>query len=417
MNIGALGIAGALLVVAAGQAAAQVDTTVRKAPVLQHVSPALLHEITRYAPDTARRGPQLPARILIRRPVWVKDSLVAARFAGPATAPQQTPALQLRYRPVVPLKAVALTPAADSALQRQASPDWRLRSLAISRLGRLQPQAVHPRVVAALITQLDSIGVNRVNRLPALPSSATAGDREDYGEYVLTLSRAVVRLHDPRAVRAVATASLGTSQEAQRFVAAQGTASLPILDTTFALNGDASDAVIATWAYMLAASPSTLGAADSVFVYGRILLSRYAHPIPFLYAVRIAQLFELEPFVDTLSRDSSGAIAGAARLAARDLERSAAGAHAAAWATRLRLYAGHVCAGTLDARRAACADLLASANQAAAAIRTPAGRPRLAALLGRVAGDAAALLQTQGITRTDQQMLLRLAHGVGTAAP
>jgi hypothetical protein len=417
MSLRALGLVASLLALATGRAAAQVDSTLRRATILRQASPALVRELTRYAApvDTPPRA-RPPLRVLIARPAWAKDSLLAARWVRREEAPQQpAPALRLAFRQVRAINPVAMTPAADSALRGQASPDWRMRAAEVTRINRLPARQIHPQVAAALITQLDSVGVNRMNRLSALPAEAQAGDREDYGEYVLTLSRAVLRLNDVRAVRAVAMAGLGTSRESQRFVAAQGAASLPILDTAFALSADASGAVVTTWAYMLAASPAKLGSADSVFVYGRIQVARWSHTIPFLYAARIAQLFELKPIVDSLTRDSSAAVAGAAQLASRDLAQKAAAAPASAWATRLRLYAGFVCAGTLDTPRAACPDLLAAANAVADAVRTPAGRPRLAALLLRVAADAGQLATAQGITAADQRMLQLIAQGVGGA--
>lgn len=399
-------------------AAGQTDTTIRKAPATRTLSPAALQAVTRYAADPTTAPAQTP-RILIRRPVWVKDSLLVSRWAQRDAAPQATTP-RLAYRPVRPLTVVALTPAADTSLRMQASPDWRLRAREIVRISRQPPLQVHPSVAAALITQLDSVGVMRMNGIALLPTTATDADREDYGEYVTALNRTVLRLvtphpHDTQAVRAIALAGLQTSQDAQRFVAAQGATSLPILDTAFALSGDVSGAVVTTWAHMLAASPSTLSAEDSVFVYGRILHARWSHPVPFLYATRIAQLFELRPIVDSLTRDPSSATAGAAKLAERDLSERATAARRADWLTRLRLYIGYVCAGTLDARRQACTDMVAAGQEASRAGSVPTGQPRMAAALRRVAAATDQMVQARGLTIFDQRMVQSLLRRIETS--
>jgi hypothetical protein len=411
-----------LLCLAPAALAAQVDSSVLRAPAIKRLAPHVRREITRYAPaatDSVVSATARPARVLIERPMWVHDSLLVSRWADTGSrattrATAISPATRLRYRPTADAAAVARPAQVDTTLKREASKDWRIRRAELDRLDTVKKrQVVHPAVTAALITQLDSVGVRRLNGDSLLPARANTTDREEYDEYVIALSRTVVRMKDVRAVRAITLSGLANSRAAQQFVADQGATSLPLLDSAFALDPEGSGAVVSTWARSLAGTPSRLTAAESVFVYGRILQARFAKPIAFLSAVRIAGLSELLPIVDSLAHDPSPAIAGAAKLATMDLARPPPARpplDAGGWATRLRLYVGYLCAGTLDPTRQDCEELVAGTSGAVDAVARTAGRAPLEAALQRVTAAAGRMVAAQGATEQEKGIIENAAR-------
>jgi hypothetical protein len=391
----------------------------RNRAVTGAVTDARVAEMTRYAPPPDTVAAAQPARILVTRPVWVRDSLLVSRWVdtAPASAPSPTRdagAARLDYRRVAATAQTVQVAAADTAARAQRSTDFRVRHAAIDQLvDRPQVVRASPELRAVLITQLDSIGVRRLNGAALLPASANEEDREEFGEYVIALTRAVVRLENPTATRAVVLSGLGTSREVQRFVARQGAASLPILDTAFALDSEGSGAVVTTWAYTLAESPSRLSTTDSVFVYSRILQARHARPISFLTATRIAKLFELLPLVDSLAGSRSPATSGAAKLARRDLMSARDSASDDEWGRRLRLYTSYVCAGTIDDRRQDCVAMLAAASAADQAKGS--GRRPVQAELDRLLAAARAGVQRGGVAPGEAAIIEGTAAGFAAA--
>jgi hypothetical protein len=121
--------------------------------------------------------------------------------------------------------------------------------------------------------------------------------------------------------------------------------------------------VVTTWGYSLSAKPSNLGFEDSVYIYARIVMSAQEYPVPFTYAVRHAQLFDLLPELDTLATvlgDSMPVAAAAARAASRALAPTLASATPGDWLGRLRLRTGVQCIDETRLSNEICRALLES---------------------------------------------------------
>ena len=302
----------------------------------------------------------------IRRPSWTGERVLARKVVRPG----ERQSVPLAVRRLPPRAGRAPTAAEDTTIVAQRSADFRVRSDALARIAVVRggPSRVHPTVAVNLINELDSVGVMRIT--PPTGAVGTDQDPEDeeYSEYVVSLARSVVRLDDASAVRAVAFGGLGTSREAQRFVARQGTAGLGALDTVFASSEALAPSVVTTWAYALADESKRLDYADSVHLYTRIVMAGQHHPISFAHAVRIAKLYDLAPELDSVAArvaDSSPAAAATARVAARAVAAQAAGASTADWLVRLRLRAGLLCLDDSRLGPDRCGRVIGALNEAA----------------------------------------------------
>lgn len=302
------------------------------------------------AADTQRQR----GTMVLRRPAWSSQSVLHQRMIRQRpTDPPPRIAIAARRLPSPP--GPPPSPAEDSTLRRQRAADFRVRAEALSRIEAVPTARIHPTIAANLISELDSVGAARLSAPPAVSADLPA-ELEGYAEYVISLGRAVGKLEaerhaagllvDPRAVRALALGGL-VSRENQRLVAAQGREGLGALDTAFAASDAAAPAVVSTWGYALAERPSRLAFEDSVYVYARIVLSAQYYPVPFTYAARHANLFDLLPELDSIASramtDSALALAAAARVASRALAPALASASAADWLARLRLRTGVLC--------------------------------------------------------------------------
>jgi hypothetical protein len=342
----------------------QVDTTAIR--FHRPVSRVVL-ETAWAAADTHRS--QGTATVL-RRPAWTGQAVLYQRILRQrATDPAPRVAIAARriQRPAGPPP----TPTEDSTLSRQRATDFRLRAEAVSRVEAIPAARLHPSIAANLISELDSVGAARLGAPPAAPADAPA-EQEAYPEYIISLARAVVRLKDPRSVRALTFGGLVTSREVQRFVAAQGREGLGALDTAFSVSDATAPAVVSTWGYSLAETPSRLAFEDSVYVYARIVLSAQYYPVAFAYAARHAKLFDLMPELDSIATraqaDSALALASAARVAGRALAQwMDSAATAADWVARLRLRTGVLCMDESRLGADSCRGLLDATSAAAGA--------------------------------------------------
>jgi hypothetical protein len=316
----------------------QVDTTAVR--FRRPVSRMVL-ETAWAAADTGRRS----ASMVVRRPAWSSQAVLYQRLLRQLPT-DPLPRIAVAARRLVPAAAVRpLTPTEDSALGRQLAADFRVRAEAVARIQAIPALRLHPTIATNLINELDSLSATRL-ATPPVAGPDSVDEQEAYPEYVISLSRAVARLKDPRSVRALALGGLVTSREIQRFVAAQGPQALGPLDTAFAASDATAPAVVTTWGYTLAAKPSKLRFEDSVYVYARIVLSAQYYPVSFAHAARQAKLFELMPELDSIvarAADSQPVVAAVARLASRRLASVRDSASAADWLARLRLRTGVVC--------------------------------------------------------------------------
>lgn len=151
----------------------------------------------------------------------------------------------------------------DSLMMRLDSPDWRERSIAAGVLGRLPASQRPPGFADKVIALLEYEALN--------PDEAAIAGGEGYGEYIAELARVVLGLDDPRALRGIAIAGIGTSRAAKDFVASHGAASLPYLDEAWDLDRYKQGYVALTWAGMLARFPDRLDHADRIQVLARLI--------------------------------------------------------------------------------------------------------------------------------------------------
>lgn len=314
------------------------------------------------AGDTGQRA----ATVVIRRPAWSSQGVLHQRLLRQRRT-DPIPRIAVAARRIIPAVAVRpLTPSEDSTLGRQLAADYRVRAEAVARIEATPAARVHPSIATNLINELDSLAATRLAAAPAaIPD--TADEQESYPEYVISLSRAVARLKDPRSVRALALGGLVTSREIQRFVADQGPQALGPLDTAFAGSDATAPAVVTTWGYALASSASRLRFEDSVYVYARIVLSSQYYPISFAYAARQANLFELLPELDSIvaqAADSHPVVAAVARSASRKLVPVRDSAGPADWLARLRLRTGVVCMDESRLGSEVCRALLGATTRA-----------------------------------------------------
>jgi hypothetical protein len=366
----ALGVAGLLLpaiAVCQADSVLQADTTAVR---FQRPVSRIVLETAWAAADTQQRQ---PAAMVLRRPAWSSQAVLYQRMIRqrPTDPPPRIAIAAHRIpRPAAPPP----TPAEDSTLRRQRAADFRVRAEAVSRIEAMPVARLHPSIAANLISELDSVGAGRVAAPPASSADSPA-ELEEYPEYVISLARAVVRLKDPRSVRALTFGGLATSREVQRFVAAQGREGLGALDTAFAASDATAPAVVSTWGYALAETPSRLAFEDSVYVYARIVLSAQYYPVAFAYAARHANLFDLMPELDSIAAraaaDSALALAAAARVASRALAPaldSVGSAIAADWLARLRLRTGVLCMDEARLGAESCRAMLDATGSAARSI-------------------------------------------------
>ena len=281
------------------------------------------------------------ARVL-GRPAWTNQAVLYQRMIRQGTK-DPLPRIAVAARKVARLAAQPATLVEESTLVRQVAADFRVRAEALASIQAIPVSKLHPAIVSNLIDELDSVGAARLAAAPGASAEA-AEDQEAYPEYVISLSRAVVRLKDPRSVRALTLGGLVTSRDVQRFVAAQGPAALGALDTAFAASDASAPAVVRTWGYTLASG--RLSFVDSVYVYARIVMSAQLYPVSFAYAARHAKLFELIPELESIAAraaDSQPVAAAVARATSRQLTPVRESASAADWLARLRLRTGVAC--------------------------------------------------------------------------
>ena len=126
------------------------------------------------------------------------------------------------------------------------SPDWTIRSGALSGLDALPTDSVPDAVRVKLFSLLEREGLR--------PDEGESG--EGYGEYVIHLVETVLRYKDARSLRGMALLGSQTSREAEEFVASYGSAALPALDEAWRVGGEARQTAVETYGYMLAAPRS-----------------------------------------------------------------------------------------------------------------------------------------------------------------
>ena len=186
--------------------------------------------------------------------------------------------------------------------------------------------------------------------------SQGAGGRAGPG-YLERLVALVVKLDDPRALRALCLIGIQADRSAQVFVAAHASQSLPLLDEAAALP-TAQVAVAETFALMLRSPASSLSAEQSQGLRRKIFLLASTHPVAFLGAVAAGQLIDLQPLVNTINVGTRDSIV---REKAREVTAALAPLPAkfssAAALTRTQQWLAATCEGTAGTKHDACASV------------------------------------------------------------
>lgn len=284
---------------------------------------------------------------------------------------------------------------ADSLAGILASPDIHARALAVARLEALPLAELTPGARSALVSLLDAEATHTV---APDPNQLTDED-ETYDEYIIGLTRVVLELHDPAAIRGLTLVGIQTSDDVQRYVASSGARSLPALDEAWQANPDARPTIVTTWAYMLGVgAPDALGAQDRQRVLASIFAATDSLPIAVAAAARIASLTTLEPVLADLAASAASDVVRSRAAKAVEIlgpVRGATPAPQLLGATAELVDAFCARAGLANAARvhpnrpAACGKIGADMNKAAAALRV--SRPDVAkAALGDASATAAA---------------------------
>lgn len=198
--------------------------------------------------------------------------------------------------------ALAQDAPADSLAQQLTTTDIHQRALAVARLNALPLDSLTPRARAALVALLDAEATKR----EPLDSEQLTEEDETYDEYIIDLTDAVLKLHDPASLRGLTLLGIQTGQDVQRWIASQGASSLPALDEAWRAEPAARPTIVTTWAFELALTgPNALGSHDRQTVLGSILAATGDHPIAVASAARIASLVALAPALSDLAAGAS----------------------------------------------------------------------------------------------------------------
>lgn len=279
--------------------------------------------------------------------------------------------------------AVAATPAAaqdfDTLSTQLKSPDWGVRYGAVIELDKLPVSSLPDGIRTQLIGLLQSEAL-------APDKGPPPGEGEEYGEYVIDLSLLVVKLDDPRAIRAVALLGIQMSLDAQEFLAKQGPAALPALDESWEGSETSRTSIMNTWGFLVTAAPGNgMTKTDVAGILRRMLAGADSAQVGFsAAAVDDAALVEAVPIMQHfLKADSTDQVE---RVWIHQLEATRDSMPPGQLAARLRLWTTGICQGATGARLGACEsvdNLLEDAEKQIAANRRNPARQALAALAKR----------------------------------
>lgn len=187
-----------------------------------------------------------------------------------------------------PLPAMAQSP--DSLVQLLASPNWQDRSFALHRLPYLpdsaRPSSYRPTLIALF------------NQEAVTPDPAADTTGEGYGEYQIQLVDAALALHDPATLRGLAYLGVQVDEASQRFLAEQGSTSLPYLDEAWAADSDAHSGIMDTWALLVGQYKNRITTQERIRVLHDILVAASSEPIDFIAVALDAPLPVVGPVLE-----------------------------------------------------------------------------------------------------------------------
>ncbi|GJG85373.1 hypothetical protein tb265_05540 [Gemmatimonadetes bacterium T265] len=281
----------------------------------------------------------------------------------------------------------ALSPAAlDSVRAGLAAADWNDRHAALARINGAYATALPPSLVAPVLALLDR---------EAATSHADAD--EEFGEYLVDLLVAAANTRDVRATPGIIRlGGLGVGSGIAAFVASQGRAVMPTLDSLVRASDDHASDVVETYALMYARYGARLTRADSAHAL-RHLLAATRHP---WYSVRMqvamvaarGGIVELLPAVDQMARADSERVDGAyvvrraAAEAVLDLQPARAALPTGVLLDQLRHLTDAACEGAGDRLSGRCVALNAYLSTALRGLseRNPAAAANVLALFRTV---------------------------------
>ncbi len=270
----------------------------------------------------------------------------------------------------------------DSLVGVLGSPSVSARAQAVARLNLVPIQSLSSAARQALVQLLEREATGQVRY-----DQTTGKDDETYSEYVIDLTRGVLRLQDASAVRGIAFLGIETSRAAQEFIATRGSAAIPVLNEVWISKERARPAIITTWGYTLASTTNGLAPEDRAALLGRIMQAVPAYPIPTARAARTASLITLLiPLRQIADTATDPAVKNRLAAAASELEPRMAAASATDVLAQLAEVIAGICQGASGARQGTCSSiqsLVTDARQHIAAGRTNAAHSVLGALRQR----------------------------------
>ena len=196
----------------------------------------------------------------------------------------------------------AQQPVADSLAAILSTSDVHLRAEVVGRLNALPIDELTPTARAALIALLDA----EANGSVAADPRPLVAEDETYDEYIIDLTDAVLKLHDPASLRALTLLGIQTGQDAQQWVASFGASSLPALAEAWTAKPEARPTIVNTWAFELALTgANALPVKDRQRVLGDLMAATDEFPIAVAAAARIASLSVLAPTLATVAESTS----------------------------------------------------------------------------------------------------------------
>lgn len=207
----------------------------------------------------------------------------------------------------------------DSLVKLLDASNWQTRSAAVAQLNQLPESKLPSRYADKVIPLLEREATN--------PDPDASGPGEGYGQYEIKLMRGVLRLQDPRSLRALALNGIEMSREAKEFVASFGSRALPHLRDSWDLTEANRYAVVQTWGLMLSRHRDRLTDRDAARVLANLLDAAPDEPLAVARVANQIPLTTVLPFLteyadtvqNSLARRRASEVASRLRDRRRDM--------------------------------------------------------------------------------------------------
>ncbi len=305
---------------------------------------------------------------------------------------------------------VARSQNVDSLIASLSSTQVSVRAMSLGALSDLPLTALTPGARSAIIRLLD---LEASGSAPATDTVAAGSPNELYGEYIISLTSLAAKFNDPRALRGLAMIGLVTSLAVEDFVASQGAAAIPILDTAFTTSDDVRSSVVSTWGRMLLITPP-LDSAPRMAALLRIARNAVPYPSAVAAAASETRSVSLLPALFAAYAADTDALSRARLTPALSVLRTQEAAESAPQLLGdLSVGIAAACAGASGNGQGACEavqNLIAAATRHVQRGETAAAHNTLAALSKR-AGDGQAAGELTPALAQFLQELARMIDG------